>query len=318
VLGSLIADAFERHVWDVRRASRRAAEDPAARFLDLDRPDTIARALEGVDLAVTAVPHPGMAAERHVLEHGGRLLSVVAVSAAEARPLRALGPRARGTVLLNAGLMPGVTNLVAADLLRAHPDADGVELVLTASATGTLGRAGGAFVFDNLRTRRRHRTAEIPLPAPFGTRRCIEFAEGAGGWLGELAEGRDVRAHLCLAPRLRHDGLLAANALGACRALPRFQFVAEHRPGGRGASRDAVAEWVAVTAAGRRLAAAAVECEGDYRATAEAAVAFAERMPPEGRAPGCLDPHELFALDELAPRLAQGGIRVVPQPTERT
>jgi hypothetical protein len=47
-------------------------------------------------------------------------------------------------------------------------------------------------------------------------------------------------------------------------------------------------------------------------------VAFAERMPPEGRAPGCLDPHELFALDELAPRLAQGGIRVVPQPTERT
>jgi hypothetical protein len=316
VLGSLVADAFERSGWDVRRGSRHATEDPGWRLLDLDRPDTIAPALDGVDVAVTVVPHPEMPAERYVLEQGGRLLSVVAVSAEEARPLRALGPRARGTVLLNAGLMPGVTNLVAADLLRAHPDADGVELVLTASASGTLGRAGGEFVYANLRTRRRHRTAAIPLPAPYGTRRCLEFAEGSGGWLGDLADGRDVRAYLCLAQRVRHDGLLAANALGACRALPRAQFVAEHPPGRRGASRDAVAEWVAVTAAGRRVAAAAVECEGDYRATAEVAVVFAERMRSDAPAAGCFDPHELLAYDELAPRLAERGVRVVPQPID--
>jgi hypothetical protein len=313
VLGALIADAFERAGWEVRRGSRHAAGQPGDRLLDLDRPETIAQALEGVELAVTAAPHPQMPAERHVLEHGGTLLSVVAVSAEEARALRALAARARGTVVLNAGLIPGVTNLVAADLLRAHPDADGVELVMTASASGTLGRAGGEFAYDNLRTRGRHRTLAVPLPAPYGTRRCIEFAEGADGWLGELADGRDVNAYVCFVQRPLHAALLAANALGACRALPRSRFVVEHRPASQGASRDAVAEWVALTRDRRRVAAATVECEGDYRATADAAVAFAERLLSSSHAAGCFDLHELLTLDELAPRLAQDRIRVVSQ-----
>jgi hypothetical protein len=189
-----------------------------------------------------------------------------------------------------------------------------VELVLTTSASATFGRAGGEFGYGNLRTRRRHRTATIPLPAPFGTRRCIEFAEESGGWLGELAGTRAVHTYLCLNQRAQHAALLTANALGACRVLPRSRFVVEHRPGGGGASRDAVAEWVAVTRARRRLAAAAVECAGDYRATAEVAVAFGERLLQDGGPFGCFDPQELFALVQLAPRLAASGIRIVPQP----
>ncbi|HEX4806255.1 MAG TPA: hypothetical protein VFU94_10155, partial [Conexibacter sp.] len=270
VLGGLIADALAQAGWSVRRGVRTTPDRPGEALLDLDRPDTLAPAMDGADLVVTTVQHPRLVAERHVLEHGGTLLSVVALTGGELRPLAALAPRARGTVVPNAGIMPGLTNLVAAELLRSHPDADGVELVLTASASGTRGRAGGAFAYDNLRTRRRHRTVAVPLPAPLGRRTCVEFAEGCDGWLGDLADGRDVRSHLLLVQRLQQRGLLAANAAGACRLLPRGQFAGERRAGAGGASRDAVAEWVAVTRAGRRLAAATVECEGDYRGTAAA------------------------------------------------
>lgn len=313
VLGGLVSDALAHAGWDVRRGVRRALERPDEVLLDLDRPETLTPALGGADLVVTTVQHPRLAAERHVLEHGGVLLSVVALTRAETRPLAALAPRARGTVVPNAGIMPGLTNLAAAELLRAHPDADGVELVLTASAAGTRGRAGGAFAYDNLRTRSRHRTVAVPLPAPLGRRTCIEFAEGCEGWLGGLADGREVRAHLLLVQRLQHRGLLAANAAGVCRLLPRSQFAGERRAGADGASRDPVAEWVAVTRGGRRLAATTVECDGDYRGTASAVVAFAEAAHGRELPPGCHEPQQLFALEQLAPQLAQGGVRIVPQ-----
>ena len=313
VLGSLIADAFERAGWEVRRGARRPSGRPGECVLDVERPETLEVALDGVDIAVTTVPHPDLPAERSVLARGGTLLSVVALTSEETRGLRGSSGTPRGTVVPNAGLIPGVANLVAAELLRAHPDADAVELVMTASASGTHGRAGGRFAYDNLRTRARHRTAVVPLPAPYGERSCIEFAEGCDGWLGSLAEGREVRAYVCFVQRLQQLGLLAANAVGACRLLPRAQFVAERR-GADGGSRDPVAEWVAVLRGSRRLAAAAVECEGDYRATAVAAVAFAQRALERDLPPGCYDPQELFTLEELAPGLARAGVRVVPQP----
>jgi len=313
VLGGLVADAFERAGWRVRRGARGAPAGPHDVHVDLDEPQTLAPALAGVDLAVTTVEHPGLVAERHVLDYGGTLLSVVALTRAQTRPLVALAPQARGTVIPNAGIMPGLTNLAAAALLRAHPDADGVELVLTGSASGTRGRAGGAFAYDNLRTRARHRTTTVPLPPPLGPRTCIEFAEGCDGWLGALADGRDVRTHLLLVQRLQQRGLLAANALGACRLLPRAQFASARPAGADGASRDPVAEWVAVTRAGRRLAAMTVECAGDYRGTASAAVAFAEAAAARELAPGCHEPQQCFELAQLTPRLAADGVRIVAQ-----
>ena len=48
----------------------------------------------------------------------------------------------RGTVLMNAGIAPGLTNLLAADLLADHPEADEVELVFTVSAKSAVGPAG--------------------------------------------------------------------------------------------------------------------------------------------------------------------------------
>ena len=53
--------------------------------------------------------------------------------------------RAQGTVLLNAGLVPGLANLAAAELFAEHPEADCLEVAFTVLSEGTAGREGGEF-----------------------------------------------------------------------------------------------------------------------------------------------------------------------------
>jgi hypothetical protein len=83
------------------------------------------------------VSHPDLTAESVVLREGGVLMDVSMRPAAAARRLREETTGAPGTVVLNAGRTRGVSNLVAADLLAAHPDADAVEVAFSFSA-GTL------------------------------------------------------------------------------------------------------------------------------------------------------------------------------------
>ncbi len=99
---------------------------------------------------------------------------------------------------MNAGIAPGVTNLVAADLLVSHPEADEVEMVFTVSSKGTSGRAGGDFAHRGMTALAQHHTTVVPLPAPFGPRRCLGFAEPDGGWLGAIAAGITVSPYICL------------------------------------------------------------------------------------------------------------------------
>jgi hypothetical protein len=75
-------------------------------------------------------------------------------------------PGAVGTVVVGAGIAPGLTNLVAADLLATHPDADEVEIVFTLSIAGTSGPHGARFVHRHLTAMPRHETIEVPLPPP--------------------------------------------------------------------------------------------------------------------------------------------------------
>jgi hypothetical protein len=56
-----------------------------------------------------------------------------------------------------------------------------------------------------------------------------------------------------------------------------------------------------------------VECEGDYRGTATAIVAFAEAAHARELPLGCHEPQDLFTLEGLTARLAQDGVRIVPQ-----
>jgi hypothetical protein len=315
VLGGLIARAFEAAGWDVLRGGRRPDGEPGLRLVDLDRPDTVTAALEGVDVAVNTVPDTSMTAERAVLERGGALVNVSALPVAAVGALRDSGRDRRGTVVVNAGLAPGITNLVAAELLAAHPEADAVELALTFSAAGVNGRAGREFSHRNLTAVRRHRTAAIPLPEPFGERRCLEFAETERGWLGAVADGMTVRSYACFAERGLHRTLLALNRVGAIAPLTRVAVAAGRGGAPREPSREPVAEWIAVLRGGERVAARTVEAAGDYGSTAAVTAILAGSLLDRGHAApsGCFHPEELFELGELEPRLRGVGIEIVPQ-----
>ena len=190
-LGALVADAFRRHGWAVRQSSRDPIPPPDLHYADLTDPATLAPALDGVDLVITTVPDPTLAAERHVLKRGGVLLNLPAGPATALRSLRREAGQAKGTVVMNAGIAPGVTNLLAAQLLEENPGADEAELVFTVTAKGTGGAASADFAHRGFTGQGHHRVKQVALPEPFGSRRVLGFAEPDGGWLG--ADGR--RAH---------------------------------------------------------------------------------------------------------------------------
>lgn len=97
-------------------------------------------------------------------------------------------------MLIHAGVVPGVTGLSAADLLRLHPEADEVELAFTISAAGTSSRSGAGFIPRYLSSAAHHRTFEAELGGRWGTRTCFEIGAEERGWLSdELVAGRAVR-----------------------------------------------------------------------------------------------------------------------------
>ena len=306
VLGALTAGAFADAGWTVRSGARRPRAGQVE--VDLDRPESIAAALDQRELVVNAVPHSRLLAERHVLEHGGTLINISALPAAASRALRAVAAGARGTVVMNAGLAPGVTAVVAAELLRLHPDADELELVFTLSSATPRGPASVDFIHRGLTAVARHRTTAVPLPEPFGTRVCLGFGEGDAGWLGGVAEGCVVRLYLCFAEVAAHERLLAMNG---AMTEPSRPFVAAHRPGpGSPPSAEPVAHWVAVLRGERRLAARTVQCCGDFLHAARSAVVFAEALAVRELAGGCFDPEELFSLASVERPLSEAGINV--------
>ena len=80
VLGSVLAGAFADEGWDVRRAGRRP--ESGVHLVDLDWPDTLREALDGVDLVANPVPDARFVAEHVVLERGSTLVNMSAAPAA--------------------------------------------------------------------------------------------------------------------------------------------------------------------------------------------------------------------------------------------
>ena len=313
VLGAVMVRAFRDAGWAVRSAARRPG--PGQLQLDLDRPESIAAALPGHELVVNTVPHPDLLAERYVLEHGGTLINVSALPTAAGRSLRADAGAATGTVMMNAGLAPGVTTIVAADLLRRHPDADEVEIVYTLSFTARRGPASTDFVHRALTAVARHRTALVPLPEPFGERRCLGFGEGGAGWLGGVAEGRIVRQYACIAEPAVHERLLELNSAGAMNELPKSLVGSRRPPVGGNAGVEPVAHWIAAVRGSRRLGARTVECRGDVLHAARSTVVFADALLTHQPGGGCFDPEEICTLDSVEARLHQDGISIVTHTT---
>ncbi len=314
VLGALMVRAFEAAGWVVRSGARRPR--PGQIEIDLGRRDSIAAAVDEHELVVNTVPHPELLAERHVLEHGGALINVADLPAAAARSLRAVGGGARGTVVMNAGLAPGVTTIVAADLLGLHPAARELEIVFTLSLSVSRGPASADFIHRGLTAVSRHRTALVRLPSPFGERRCLGFGEGDAGWLGGIAEGRIVRQYVCIAEPAVHERLLGLNSAGAMASMPRSLIELRKQRANGNTSNEPVAHWIAAIRDGRRLAARTVECLGGSPSAARSTVVLADGLRTEPPPSGCLNPEEIWTLGGVEAKLRAAGISVVsyPQP----
>jgi hypothetical protein len=316
VLGALTTRAFSVAGWEVRGGARQPG--PGQIEVDLDRPDSIAAAVHEEELVVNTVPHPGLLAERLVLERGGALINISALPASAGRSLRAIAGSARGTVLMNAGLAPGVTTIVAADLLHLHPDAEELEIVFTLSSTTPRGPASADVVHRGLTAVARHRTVLIPLPGPFGQRCCLGFGEGEAGWLGGIAEGRVVRLYICIAERAAHQRMLQLNSAGAMTKLPRSLIAPRDLPIDGAASNEPVAHWIAAKRGGRRLGVRTVECRGDFQHAARSAVVFAGALLTQERRGGCYDPEEICTLTGVESQLRAAGITIVSRTTRST
>jgi hypothetical protein len=211
-------------------------------------------------------------------------------------------------VLLNGGLVPGVANLIAADLLDRHPEADTLEVAFTVLREGTAGRGGGEFVHSGLAARSRHRTIELPMPAPFGELRCIEIHESEDCGFAGVAGGRRVRNYLGFGDRPAAWALQTANALGLMRLLPRVAFTAGN--GGTGPpSQEPTAIWIGVRRGRKLLEASTAACKGDYRMTGFAARLFGEALVANPR-PGCFNPEDLFDLGDFVSPLNEMGVRI--------
>ncbi len=307
VLGALTAQAFEDAGWEVVRAGPRGARTGNWRRIDLDRPETVASGLEAVDVIINTVPHAGAVAERVVIEQGGLLLNTSAQPVEYADRLGDVPCTAAGTVVLGAGMAPGLTNLIAAGLIATHPEADEIEVVFTFSVTATGGPAGHKFVKRHLAEIATYDRAAVPLPPPFGTRECRPFAEAERAWIGDLAGSRTVRSYACF---------VEDNGAGdPPTAFRRPGAGARHRRAAL--SSEPVAHWVSVRRAGTRLAARTIRCWGDYLGAAQATLAFAHALQgARARAPlptGVFGPEGLLELSQLVPYLTGSGISVVTE-----
>jgi hypothetical protein len=301
---------FDASSWRLHRAGRRRDQvDESFRHVDLDRADTVLPAVHDVDLVVSTVPHPSWSAERVVLEHGGFLVNCSHAPARVPVRITAAAKDPKGLVLLNAGLVPGVANLVAAELLERQPRADCLEVGFTVLSAATAGKAGGEFAHRGLTSRRRHRVVTLPMPEPFRGLKFIQTAEDEDGGFGGVADGRAIETYLGFADRPLDLALRAINSLRLMSALPRAAFAVDR--GGSGvASREPTAVWVGARRGGERLGASMIECDGDYRVTAAAARIFGEALRDLRHRPGCFNPEDLFCLDDLLPAFEEVGLHL--------
>jgi hypothetical protein len=310
VFGTMISSAAEAAGWTAIRTSRR----PAAGFrhVDLAEPETLEKVIDEADLIVSTVPDKQVVAERAVLERGGLLINVSALAASSTAGLLRETERPRGTVVMNAGIAPGLTNLLAAGLLARHPEADEVELVFTVSLKGSHGPASGDIGQDWLTATRRHRTTVVRLPEPYGRRRCLGIAEQHSGWLGPIAAGKRVGTYLCVTERGLHGALLAANATGL---IGRLAGSAATSATVTETTAEPVRHWVAVRQRGTLLAASTLRCQGDYRSAAAATVLMAGQLADrrDTLPAGVLMPEEVLTIEELAAGLATAGITVAEE-----
>ena len=313
VLGALTVRAFEAAGWTVRSAARRPR--PGQIELDLDRPDSIAAAVDEQSSWSIPCRIADLPAERLCPRARRRADQRLRPPRRRGRSLRAVAGGARGTVVMNAGLAPGVTTIVAADLLSRHPTASELEIVFTLSLAVPRGPASADFVHRGLTARaaspnRADSTPEpvrrAPLPGLWRERRRLARRHRRG------PDRSSVRLHRraggartpARAQRRRRDVQPAEIAYRDAKARRKRR---RRRRTGRALGRGRFATddgW------------APERCNawGGSLSAARSTVVFANVLRAEPPPLGCFDPEEIWTLSGIEAKLQDAGIRVVSHP----
>ncbi|MFI4933568.1 MAG: hypothetical protein ACHP7N_03035 [Caulobacterales bacterium] len=319
VLGRFTARALAAAGHNVLRGGRRAEEAADFRLVDLERPQTLAAALDGVDLVVTSIPDPLARLEREVLRRGGLLLSQASVPAPALRLLQAdAAEGAKGTVVVNSGLT-GVIGLVARDLLRQFPQADGVEIGFIISLNGSAGLAGVATAHSWLTSAPRLATVRRQFTPPRGLWSCFDLSLNDIVWMSPALTGaRKVRAYMGMAEKGLAAFLRALNKLGLLKRLPVGLLAApvRSRPPPKELTHEPIRMRTAVYERGQLLAARGVDAEGDYNSTVLSTAIFAgallNRLGPGDLPAGLFFVEDLFQLGDMKACLDKEQIVVQP------
>lgn len=311
VLGRVLVEQLTQGGWDVQRGTRDPDAPPGSIRVNLNEPGTVAVAIREVGLVINTAPDLKLTAERMVLESGGLLINVSAMPSSAAQELRDQPGPFRGTVMMNAGVAPGLTNLVAADLINRYPSADQIDLVFTVSAKSPVGEAGSEFAYRGLTSVNRHKTIKVTLPPPYRRRRCIGFAETERAWLGEIAGGRTVNTFICFTERPANFLMLVMNQAGLIRrAAAAIVKAAPSRSGTSEPGREPIAHRISLSLHGQPLVAATLRAQGDYSAAAVATACIARALltDPTKRRPGVFDPDQLLEWTDVEGDLRRSGV----------
>ena len=137
---------------DVTVGSRRSTL-PSER-VDLSDPETFAT-MEGYDLIVNCsdtVTAPPDDAIRYCLEHGLAFFEMGADGPTMERLLACTVPSPLGTVVLGVGIFPGLSTLLACEMVRRNPAAQKVDLAIRISPFSGAGRGNCALMTESLDT----------------------------------------------------------------------------------------------------------------------------------------------------------------------
>ncbi|MGL5444233.1 MAG: hypothetical protein ACRDDJ_17390, partial [[Mycobacterium] stephanolepidis] len=225
---------------------------------------------------------------------------------------------APGTVVLNAGLAPGVTNLVADELVAYDRYWKGqITIAVPLPWNGYRGTGGIRLVHSNFTTSGRHGAysgshdaVTISFPDPIGETKCIGWSERNDGWVQRLAAGRMVRAY-CYIDNPRLNSLIVRlNKRGILGRLPLWPFLKfQHEY--EAPTEEPVSIWVALKTPEFQQS-RIITCNGWYLSSAKAAEVMAAQLFHSehlaGR--GCLDSSEAFTLAELRGGLEDCGVKV--------
>lgn len=313
VHGSFIVHELREHGWDVLRAGRRAEPAEDFRCIDLNAPITSGAIPDDARLIISTVPHGDLLLEQHVLEKGGILLSPACVPRLALHKLNLYQGKAKGVVVPHAGLTPGLSNLLAADLLKNATEVINLAIGLTFRALSASGAEGRKWVFGLLAKSAVTPVTQVRLPSPLNVRRYMSTDLAAEGWLSDPDRPPSQRLEFCFIERIL-DALL--RGLSSLRWVSLFSRIAApgylHRT--PKPTQEPIFQWATARAADGRESGWLVSAHGDYRSTAAAVRIFAEavmRLNAESRLPrGLVRLQDVLTLGDVKPQFSASRISV--------